>query len=104
MPDVPIYYLQGRSDAQPKQFTSTFSVAPLDTAAKFAAAVKDGEFQVIAYNDDLTPATDAALAKALKASSSYTLAKKVYIGFAYGSSPYYYIWVKHTPAKAKAKA
>jgi hypothetical protein len=104
VPDVPIYYLQGRSDAQPKQFTSTFSVAPLDTAAKFAAAVKDGEFQVIAYNDDLTPATDAALAKALKASSSYTLAKKVYIGFAYGSSPYYYIWVKHTPAKAKAKA
>jgi hypothetical protein len=104
VPDVPIYYLQGRSDAQPKQFTSTFSVAPLNTAAKFAAAVKDGEFQVIAYNDDLTPATDAALAKALKASSSYTLAKKVYIGFAYGSSPYYYIWVKHTPAKAKAKA
>jgi hypothetical protein len=104
VPDVPIYYLQGRSDAQPKQFTSTFSVAPLDTTAKFAAAVKDGEFQVIAYCDDLTPANDAALAKALKASSSYTLAKKVYIGFAYGSSPYYYIWVKHTPATAKAKA
>jgi hypothetical protein len=104
VPDVPIYYLQGRSDAQPKQFTSTFPVAPLNTAAKFAAAVKDGEFQVIAYNDDITPATDNALAKALKASSSYTMVKKVYIGFAYGSSPYYYIWVKHTPVKAKAKA
>jgi Dolichyl-phosphate-mannose-protein mannosyltransferase len=100
VPEVPIYYLEDRSDAQAKQFTSTYSVAPLSTPASFATAVKDKEFQVIAYNGDVTPANDNALAKALKASRSYYLASKVYIGFAYGSGEYYYIWVEGAPPKA----
>jgi hypothetical protein len=104
VPEIPIYYLENRSDAKPAQFTATYSIPPLTTPAKFAAAVKTGEFQVIAYNDDLTPANDAALATALKASHSYRLASKVYIGYAYGASPYYYIWVKSAVPKAKAKA
>jgi hypothetical protein len=104
VPEVPIYYLEGRSDAQAKQFTSTYSVPPLSTPADFAAAVKNGEFQVIAYNYDLTAANDDAIAAALKVSHSYYLASKVYIGFAYGSGDYYYIWVKGTAPKAPAKA
>ena len=67
-------------------------------------------FQVIAYNDDVTPAADEALAKALQASHSYYLATKVNLSDAFGPVVYY-IWVKgHKPAqhtstaKAKAKA
>jgi hypothetical protein len=100
VPEVPIYYLENRSDAQPKQFTATYSVAPLSTPTAFATAVEDKEFQVIAYNGDVTAANDNALAKALKASHSYHLASKVYIGYAYGSSTYYYIWVEDTATKA----
>jgi len=100
VPEVPIYYLENRSDAQAKQFTATYSVAPLSTPAAFATAVKDKEFQVIAYNGDVTPANDNALAKALKASHSYHLASRIYIGYAYGSSTYYYIWVEDAAPKA----
>lgn len=100
VPEVPIYYLENRPDAQPSQFTGTYPVPPLSTPASFTAAVKDKEFQVIAYNGDVTPAEDSALAKALKASHSYYLASQVYIGYAYGSNPYYYIWVEGAPPKA----
>jgi Dolichyl-phosphate-mannose-protein mannosyltransferase len=93
-PEAVIYYLQGRSDAQPKQFTSTYSVAPLTSPANFAAAVKNGQFQVIAYDGDVTPANDQALATALAADKSYYLASKVYIGVSFGAGQYYYIWVK----------
>ena len=100
VPEVPIYYLENRSDAQAKQFTATYSVAPLSNPAAFATAVKDKEFQVIAYNGDVTPANDSALAKALKASHSYHLASRIYIGYAYGSGTYYYIWVEDAAPKA----
>jgi hypothetical protein len=110
-PEVAIYYLQNRSDAQPDQFTSTYSVPPLSTSAAYAAAVKNGEFQVIAFDGDVTPATDAALEKALKADHSYYMANKIYIGYTYGAGQYYEIWVKGSPPKsaktsspAKAKA
>jgi hypothetical protein len=112
-PEVAIYYLQNQSDAQPDQFTSTYSVPPLSTSAAYAAAVKNGEFQVIAFDGDVTPATDAALETALQADHSYYLANKIYIGYTYGAGQYYEIWVKGSPpksaktsshAKAKAKA
>lgn len=105
VPEVPIYYLENRSDAQPGQFTSTYNVPPLNTPANFAAAVRSGKFQVIAYTGSVTPANDNALATALKASRAYSLASKVRVGY----SEYYYIWVKrsalHVPKhKATARA
>ena len=74
VPEVPIYYLEGRPDAQPKQFISTFPIPPLTTTKDFAAVVKTGEFQVIAYTGVVTPGPDQALARALAASRSYYLA------------------------------
>ncbi len=117
VPEVPIYYLMGRPSAQPDQFTSTYFITyfnnkgqELTGPAGFTAAVQGGYFQVIAYNDDVTPAADAALAKALEASHSYYLATKVNLSDTFGPVVYY-IWVKgHKPAqhtstaKAKKKA
>jgi len=101
VPEVPMYYLQGRPDAQPKQFTSTFPVPPLTTNADFAAVVKTGEFQVIAYTGLVTPGADQALGKALAASRSYYLAAKVNASDSSGPVTYY-IWVKvhgHQPRR-----
>jgi hypothetical protein len=107
VPEVPMYYLQGRPDAQPRQFTSTYPVPPLTTNADFAAVVKTGEFKVIAYTGLVTPGTDQALGKALAASRSYYLAAKVSASDSSGPVTYY-IWVKgHKPvsgSKAKRKA
>jgi 4-amino-4-deoxy-L-arabinose transferase-like glycosyltransferase len=104
VPEVPMYYLEGRPDAQPKQFTSTYSVPPLTTAADFRAVVKNGEFRVIAYTGVVTAANDQALAKALAASRSYHLASKISSSDSSGPVTYY-IWVKgHKPTSgAKAK-
>jgi hypothetical protein len=114
VPEVPIYYLMGRSDAQPDQFTSTFYILYknkkgqiLTGPAGFTAAVQGGYFQIIAYNNDVTLAADGALAAALKASPSYYLAAKIDLTDSFGPVDYY-IWVKRAtpvaPAKAKAKA
>jgi dolichyl-phosphate-mannose-protein mannosyltransferase len=98
VPEVPMYYLQGRPDAQPRQFTSTYPVPPLTTNADFAAVVKTGEFQMIAYTGLVTPGADQALGKALAASRSYYLAAKVSASDSSGPVTYY-IWVKgHKPA------
>ena len=103
VPEVPMYYLEGRPDAQPKQFTSTYSIPPLTTAKDFAAVVKTGEFQVICYTGLVTPANDQALAKALAASHSYYLAAK--IGSSDSSGPVtYYIWVKGHKGTSGSKA
>jgi hypothetical protein len=111
VPEVPIYYLMGRSDAQPNQFTSTFYIIyfnkkgqMLTGPAGFTAAVNGGYFQVIAYNNDVTLDADAALAKALKASHSYYLAAQVNLSDAFGPV-HYDIWVKgHKPAQRVATA
>jgi Dolichyl-phosphate-mannose-protein mannosyltransferase len=111
VPEVPSYYLEDRPDAQPSQFASTFYIAftnkqgqTLFGPAGFTAAVEAGYFQVIAYNDDVTPAADAALAQALKADHSYYLAAKVPISDVYGTATYY-IWVKdHRPASATSNS
>jgi hypothetical protein len=99
VPEVPIYYLTGNPDAQPRQFNSTYGIVyvteqgqTLTGNAGFTAAVKGGYFQVIAYNNDITPDADAALAQALKSSPYYHLAARVLIADTYGDS-YYYIWV-----------
>jgi hypothetical protein len=106
VPEVPIYYLMGQSDAQPDQFTSTFYIVyrtkkgqTLTGPAGFIAAVNGGYFQVIAYNNDVTLAADAALVKALEASHSYYLAAKIDLSDAFGPVRYY-IWVRgHKPTQ-----
>ena len=103
VPEVPMYYLEGLPDAQPKQFISTYSVPPLTTAADFRAVVKTGEFQVIAYTGLVTPANDQALANALAASHSYHLAAKVSSTDSAGPVTCY-IWVKDNKGTSGSKA
>ena len=110
VPEVPIYYLMGNKDAQPRQFTSTFFIVYKDKKgqtltgpAGFTAAVQDGYFQVIAYNNTVTLAADGSLAKALKASRAYYMAAKVNLSDSLGPVTYY-IWVKgHKPAASTGK-
>jgi hypothetical protein len=116
VPEVPIYYLMGKPDAQPEQFTSTFFISYKNRKGKlltgpegYTAAVQDGYFQVIAYSNSVTLAADGALAKALNASRAYYLATKVNLSDSLGPVTYY-IWVKgHKPTqrppatKGKAK-
>lgn len=112
VPEVPIYYLTGNPDAQPRQFNSTYEIVyvtkqgqTLTGNAGFAAAVRGGYFQVIAYNNDVTPGADAALSGALKSSPYYRLAAKVPITDVYGDS-YYYIWVanRHAPRQVPSSS
>jgi Dolichyl-phosphate-mannose-protein mannosyltransferase len=110
VPEVPIYYLMGKPDAQPEQFTSTFFISYKNRKGKlltgpegYTAAVQDGYFQVIAYSNSVTLAADGALAKALKASRAYYLAAKVNLSDSLGPVTYY-IWVKgHKPAAPARK-
>ena len=99
VPEVPIYYLQGRPGAQPDQFWSTFSISytgshgqTLTGNAGFAAAVQAGFFSVVAYSGDVTPAADAVIARALKSSPLYQLAAVLRLSDSSGPVSYY-IWV-----------
>jgi len=111
VPEVPIYYLMGEKDAQPRQFTSTFFINYFNKKGQmltgpegFTAAVQDGYFQVIAYSNTVTLAADGSLAKALKASHSYYLAEQVNLSDVFGPVQYD-IWVKgHKPAATGTKA
>ncbi len=104
VPEVPIYYLLGHPDAQPRQFTSTFYInyvnkkgVLLTGTVGFTAAVDAGYFHVVAYNDEVTAAADAVLTEALQASKDYYLAAVIHITDVYGPGDYY-IWVKgHRP-------
>ena len=111
VPEVPIYYLMGNADAQPKQFTSTFYIVYknkkgqlLTGPAGFTAAVQDGYFQIIAYSNTVTLAADGALAKALTASRMYYQAADVHLSDSFGPVDYH-IWVKRasSPARSAAK-
>ncbi len=104
VPEVPIYYLLGHADAQPRQFTSTFYInyqnskgVVLTGTVGFTAAVDAGYFQVVAYNNEVTGAADAVLAQALSASKDYYLAAEIHITDVFGPGDYF-IWVKgHRP-------
>jgi hypothetical protein len=98
-PEVPICCLQGQADAQPDQFWSTSAITYVDSKgqrltgdAGFAAAIRAGFFRVVAYNDYVTPATDAAIAAALKSSPAYRLALVLRLSDSNGPLNYY-IWV-----------
>jgi hypothetical protein len=110
VPEVPVYYLEGRADAQATQFYSTFSIAyqaddgrVLTGIDGFTAAVRAGYFHVIAYNGDVTPPTDTAIAKVLAASHAYRLATVVHLTDAAGPVTYH-IWVKRPPSPKRHAA
>jgi hypothetical protein len=105
VPEVPIYYLLGHKDAQPKQFTSTFYInyrnskgVLLTGTVGFTAAVDAGYFHVVAYNNEITGAADAVLDEALSASNDYYLAAEIHITDVFGPGNYF-IWVKGHPKK-----
>jgi len=82
--NVAIYYLIGRADAQPDQFTSTYFIAYrtrggqlLTGTPGYLAALRAGYFQVVIYDSTVTPALDASLAAALESDSRYRLAGAV---------------------------
>ncbi len=105
VPEVPIYYLQGNSDAQPEQFWSTFNITyfnrkgqGLTGTAGYQAAIAAGYFRVVAYNGLTTPAVDATLAQALKASGKYHVVSTIHVTDA-GYPVTYTVWFKNQTAK-----
>ncbi len=108
--EVPTYYLEDRADAQASQFYSTFSFAYpasdgrlLTGNAGFTAAIRAGYFHVVAYNGDVTPAADVAIAQALAGSHAYRLADVVHLSNSQGPVNYD-IWVKRAKAPRHHKA
>jgi len=98
--NIPIYYLRGRADAQPGQFTSTYDIVYRDSRGQlltgtpgFLAAVRAGYFQVIIYNNTVTPGLDKALATALQSDPKYRLAGSV-VQNATGFRATCYVWVR----------
>jgi 4-amino-4-deoxy-L-arabinose transferase-like glycosyltransferase len=97
--EVPIYYLRNYPDAQPRQFTSTYFISYYDAKqqksltgnAGYEAAIKAGYFQVVAYNYQTTPGTDAVIAHALAQSPHYRLANVISNG---NNTVRQYIWVR----------
>jgi len=100
VPEVPVYYLEGRPGAQATEFYSTFVIYYVDPKgqtltgdAGFEAAITNGYFQVVAYEGDITPGVDNILASELAKNPDYRLAAKVpdntpdHLGT-------YYVWVK----------
>jgi hypothetical protein len=104
VPEVPIYYLQDRPDAQPRQFTSTFYInyknskkVLLTGPVGFTAAIDAGYFHEVAYSGNVTQAADAAIAKALSDNNDYYMAAEIQITDVLGPGDYF-IWVKgHRP-------
>jgi hypothetical protein len=98
--DVPIYYLLGRPDAQPDQFTSTYFISyptasgqVLTGAAGYVAAIRAGYFQVIVYDFTFTGGLDKVIAAALEQSTRYQLAS-AFIEKSGGVRTTCYIWVR----------
>ncbi|HTW02203.1 MAG TPA: glycosyltransferase family 39 protein [Streptosporangiaceae bacterium] len=81
--NVPIYYLTGRPDAQPDQFTSTYFMSYrtpdglLTGTPAYLAALRAGYFNVVIYDSSVTPALDRSLSSALESDPRYRLAGTV---------------------------
>jgi hypothetical protein len=97
--EVPIYYLRGRPDAQPTQFTSTFAIDYFDPKTNrlltgndaYAAAIRDSYFQFVGFDMSTTPDVDAVIAKALAQNPNYRLASVI---TADNNGDREYLWVK----------
>jgi hypothetical protein len=103
-PEVPMYYLGNRPDAQPRQFISTFGLSVVTKQGKrlsgdgaFKYTVRQGWYQIVAYNGVSTPATDRLLRRYM-VGAPYTL-KKVVSASSHGNIYNYYVWVKMTQAE-----
>src|SRR5215469_1355179 len=103
-PEVPMYYLGNRPDAQPRQFISTFGLSIVTKQGKhltgdaaFMYTVRQGWYQIVAYDGVSTPATDRVLRQAM-ADAPYIL-KKVVSASNHGNIYNYYVWVKMTQAE-----
>ena len=107
VPEVPIYYLEGRKDAQAKQFSSTFTItyqnpqgAVLGGVTGYEAAVKNDFFQVIAYDGLTTPGTDNAIASELAKNPDYRRVAVVKEDTAHHTGAYS-IWVRKSAPTTK---
>jgi len=103
-PEIPMYYLGNRPDAQPRQFVSTFGISVvtkqgkrLSGAAAYKMTIRQGWYQVVVYDGVATPATDRLLRQYLRG-APYTL-KQVVSGSNHGAVYNYYVWVKFTAAE-----
>ena len=84
VPEVPVYYLEGRPGAQATEFYSTFVIYYVDPKgqtltgnAGFEAAITNDYFQVVAYEGNITPGVDNILASELAKNPDYRLAAEV---------------------------
>ncbi|MGP0025397.1 MAG: glycosyltransferase family 39 protein, partial [Streptosporangiaceae bacterium] len=106
VPEVPVYYLEGRPGAGATEFYSTFVIYYVDPKgqtltgdAGFEAAITNDYFQVVAYEGGITPGVDNILASELAKNPDYRLAAEVpdntpdHIGK-------YYVWVKEAGSTA----
>jgi 4-amino-4-deoxy-L-arabinose transferase-like glycosyltransferase len=99
--EVPIYYLRGRSDAQPDQFLSTFTIRYKDAQghvltgdAGYVAAIKAGYFRLIAYDGKTTPSVDKVIARTLHDDPDYRLVAVVHSP---NDNTVYDVWVRTGP-------
>jgi hypothetical protein len=98
VPEVPIYYLMGNPDAQPDQFTSTYTIGYADSRegkfltgnAAYVAAIQAGYFRVVSYNYQTTPSVDKVLASTLEADPAYKLEAVIPSAT---DSIFQYVWV-----------
>ena len=102
VPEVPIYYLEGRKGANAGQFSSTFTItyqnpqgAVLTGVTGYEAAVKNDFFQVIAFEGLTTPGTDTAIASELAKNPDYKRVAVVKDDTTYHTGAYS-IWVRET--------
>jgi len=105
VPEVPIYYLRGRSDAQPDQFWPTSAITYVNSEGRrltgdagFTAAIGAGYFRLVVYNDYATPATDAVIVKALESSPVYQLVAVLHLTDS-NRPVNYYIWALEPSAR-----
>jgi len=102
VPEVPIYYLEGRKDAQAGQFSSTFTLtyqnpqgAVLNGVTAYEAAIKNDFFQVVVIEGLTTPGVDNAITSELRKNTDYRLAAVVSDDTKYHTGAYS-IWVRKT--------
>ena len=100
VPEVPVYYLEGRPGAQATEFYSTFVIYYVDRKgqtltgdAGFEAAITNDYFQVVAYEGNVTPSVDNILASELAKNPDYRLAAEVPDNTPDHTGKYY-VWVK----------
>jgi hypothetical protein len=98
--EVPIYYLRGDTEAEPDQFTSTFSFQYQNAKGQvltgndaYTSAVQEGYFTVIAYDNITTPDVDNAIMNGISTGGQYRQVASLPERTAFGYVTYQ-VWVK----------